>query len=350
MLVQPRVWISHRQRRAGGLPRLRLSAAHDEWNHVGIALAAIELGFLAEEGLDDVELITFPEDAGALLDREQFQADLLASGTVDVGIDPRTTFIVEGRAQGKPLAIVAARRKNHAFLVVGQKGLQSLDDLRGMTLHMSQRGGATDVMLRRVLKDSAIDPDEDVTIRYVGGEMHNASHVIAAFRAGDYGPAILTSFKDSLDHLIKDGYPVLADLRSRYPSRHDRVTAANSNFVARHPESVKGLLKGMIRACNWVLDPGNGPRFKQIIVDAGYMTSDREQANFDGLFYGWQERVSRDLTLPRDGIELIVNEIKQDGRIAPSFDVDDVLALAPLAAAQAEVLGATSPASERSVS
>jgi ABC-type nitrate/sulfonate/bicarbonate transport system substrate-binding protein len=337
MLVQPRVWINAAQKRDSSSLRLRLSAAHDEWNHVGIGLAAIELGFLAEEGIDDVELITFPEDSGELLDREKFQADLLARGVVDIGIDPRTTFILEGRDRGEPLCIIAARRKTHAFVIIGEKGLKTLDDLRGRTLHMGGVGGATDVMLRRALIDSGIDPEKDVKIQYVGGAMHNSAHVMSAFQAGSYGPAILVGHGTHVDPLTGEGYPVLADLRTRYPSRHDRVTAANSDFVARHPEAAKAFLKAYMRACRFVIEPGNGPRFKEIVVNAGFMKSEREQSNWDGLFYGWQERVSRDLTLPADGIGLIVDETKRDGRISPNFKTDDVLRLGPLLAAQEEV-------------
>src|SRR5437867_99565 len=132
MLKSVRAWVS-----GSGTSerRLRLSAAHDEWNHVGIALAAIDQGYFAEEGLPDVELITFPEDeTGELLDREAHQVELIASGTVDVGIDPRTTFVMEARDTGEPVVIVAARRKNHAFVLFGQKDLETLDDLRSQTL------------------------------------------------------------------------------------------------------------------------------------------------------------------------------------------------------------------------
>ncbi len=61
MILQPKVWISVAKGRRGR--RLRLSAAHNEWNHVGIALLAMEAGFFAEEGLTDVELITFDEES-----------------------------------------------------------------------------------------------------------------------------------------------------------------------------------------------------------------------------------------------------------------------------------------------
>jgi ABC-type nitrate/sulfonate/bicarbonate transport system substrate-binding protein len=336
MLVQPRVWLSGQDANRGSGPRLRLSAAHDEWNHVGIALAAIEQGFFAEEGLSDVELVTFPEDSGALLDREAYQVDLIARGVVDVGIDPRTTFLLEAKDQGKPVCIVAARRKNHAFVIIGQKGLMSLEDLRGQSVDMGQRGGATDVMMRQALLDSGILPDTDVKIEYSGAPMHDSAGRAREFIEGGGGPAILAPTAE-LDNLLGHGFPILADLRERYPSRHDRVTGANENFAIEHPDLLKGFLKGMIRSCRWVLDLDHTEAFKKVIVDAGFLTGDREKRNFDALFIGWQTRGSRDLELPRDGIELIVDEEKRAEQISNSFKVDDVLRLDALRKAQAEV-------------
>ena len=61
MILQPKVWLS--VSKGGRGRRLRLSAAHNEWSHVGIALVAMEEGFFAREGLTDVELISFEEGA-----------------------------------------------------------------------------------------------------------------------------------------------------------------------------------------------------------------------------------------------------------------------------------------------
>jgi len=336
MLVRPQAWLSGNGTRSGSGARLRLSAAHAEWNHVGIALAAIEQGFFAEEGLPDVEVISFPDGSGELLDREAAQVDLLARGVADVGIDPRTTFVLEARDQGRPVCIVAARRKNHAFVVIGQKGLETLDDLRGRAVDMGQRGGATDVMLRQVLLDSGIEPDEDVRFEYSGAPMHDSAGRAHAFLEGQAGPAILAPTSE-LAMLLEKGFPILADLRERYPSRHDRITGANEQFVDERPETLKAFLKGMIRGCRWVLDLNNTERFKQIIVDAGFLTTEREQRSFDDLFLGWQTRGTRDLALPADGIQIIVDEEKRAGRIAPTFRVEDVLRLEALQQAQADL-------------
>ncbi|MPZ14896.1 MAG: hypothetical protein GEU73_10830 [Chloroflexi bacterium] len=317
--------------------RVRLSAAHDEWNHVCIALAALTEGFFAQEGLRNVELVTLPEDSGELLSREAMQVELLANGNADVGIDPRTTFVLEANSEGRPVCIVAARRKTHAFVLFGRPGMQTIDDLRGQRLCQSMPGGATDVMLRQVLTDSGIDPERDVHIEYSGGAMHDSAGTGEGFRAGTHGAAILVTYRDQIEGLRRDGFPLLADLRTRYPSRHDRCTAANQNFAQQHPELVKGFCKGMIRACNWVLDLTNAARFKEIVIEAGYLKSKREQDNFDGLFLGWQDRVSRDLALPRDGIDLIVDEEMRAGRLPASYSVDQVLSLGPLKMAHTEL-------------
>lgn len=334
MILQPKSWLSSSSARGSRRRRLRLGAAHNEWNHVGIALLAMEAGFFAEEGLTDVELITFDEESSELLDREAGQADLLAEGVVDIGIDPRTTFILEAKNQQKPVCIVAARRKNHAFILIGQKGLQSIQDLRGKSVDMNHRGGATDVMMRQLLKDSGLEPDRDVPFVYSGGAMHDLAGVAQAFTDGKYGPAFLATVGGEVDRMVADGYPVLADLRELYASRHDRVTAANEVFCRENPDLLKGFLKGMIRGCRFVLDLRNKDRFKKIVIDAGFLTSEREQHSFDKLFEAWQDRISLDLSLPRDGIDLIVEEQKKAGRISPSFTAEMVLRLDALHEAQ----------------
>jgi ABC-type nitrate/sulfonate/bicarbonate transport system substrate-binding protein len=169
--------------------------------------------------------------------------------------------------------------------------------------------------------------------------MHDSAGTIQAFMEGKYGPAIL---KTHVQPLIEAGYPVLADLKKLYPSRHDRVTGGNASFVQEHPETLRGFLKGMIRACRFVLEQENNQlknkkKFKEMIIKAGFLTSEREQRSFDNLFDDWQVRVSRDLSLPMDGIQLIVDEQKKAGKISPSFNVEDVLRLDALGQAQRDL-------------
>jgi ABC-type nitrate/sulfonate/bicarbonate transport system substrate-binding protein len=166
--------------------------------------------------------------------------------------------------------------------------------------------------------------------------MHDTFGITEAFRAGRWGPAFLAPTAE-VQALEADGYPILADLRVLYPSRHDRVTAANERFVAEHPDVLKAFLRGMIRSCRYVLDPANGPEFKEMILRAGFLTTESEQKSFDDLLGGWQGRGTRDLALPREGVDLIASEEQKSGRLSPAFQVEDVLRLHVLAEAQREL-------------
>ena len=205
-----------------------------------------------------------------------------------------------------------------------------------MTVEMGHRGGATDVMMRQLLKDQGMEPDQDVRVSYTGGPMHDPAGVARAFKGGHYGPAMLAIDREATG-FVQEGYPVLADLRELYPPRHDRVTAANVNFSKEQPDVLKGFLKGMFRGCRFVLELRNRERFTQMIRKADFLTTEREERSFADLFNGWQDRVSRDLSLPLDGIELILNEQKKAGKVTPSFDLGDVLRLDALKRAQLDL-------------
>lgn len=334
-ILQPRAWLHSSSGAKPSPTRLRMSAAHAEWNHVAVALIAMEKGFFADEGIADIELISFDASQDALMDREDLQVGLLARGVVDVAIDPRTTFVLQAREQKKPVCIVAARRRSHAFILLGQKGLTSVQDLRGATVDMGQRGGATDVMLRQVLKDHGLEPDKDVRFVYSGGAMHDLAGHARDFREGKRGPACFAT-EATLPALLAEGYPVLADLRKLYPPRHDRVTAANEDFCRQHPELLRGCLKALIRACGFVLGMDR-EWFEGFIRDAGFLQTEREADSYNVLYASWEGRISKDLSLPMEGVQLIVDEEKRAGRISPSFKAEDVLRLEELTNAQAEL-------------
>lgn len=334
---RPKVWLGFSNGDKSLGRRLRVSAAHDEWNHIGIAIAALEEGFFAAEGFGDIELMTFDDSGEETPDREALQMDLLSDGVVDIAIDPMTRLVLEAKDKNRPVCIVAARRKNHASVLVGEKGLRSIHDLRRKMVKIGQRGNTTDTMMRQVFKDHRLKPDEDVEFSY-GGLIRDPAGVTKAFMEGKYGAAILAPV-GVWQSLVEAGYPILADLRQLYPSRHDRVTAANEVFSKEHPELLKGFLKGMIRGCEFVLNGKNKGRFKDVMLKAGFLTSEREQNSFDDLFAGWQERVSPDLSLPLEGVQLIVKEQEQAGKISSSFKAEHVLRLESLREAQFELSG-----------
>jgi len=196
--------------------------------------------------------------------------------------------------------------------------------------------GAGDTMMRQLLKDHGLEPEKDVQLTYAGGPMHDPAGSYQAFIEGRLGPAKLV-LPEEAESLGKQGYPVLLNLQKFYPARHDRITAANAIFVKEDPELLKGFLKGMIRGCRFVLDRKNEERFKEILYTAGFLTSERETRSFETLFVGWQDRVSRDLSVPLEAIQLIVEEQKKAGKISSSFKAEESRSLDTLKQAQIEL-------------
>lgn len=86
-----------------------------------------------------------------------------------------------------------------------------------------------------------------------------------------------------------------------------------------------------------MVDRKNEQRFKNILFGAGFLTEEREERSFSTLFGSWQERVSLDLSLPMEAIELIVEEEKRAGKISPKLRAQEVLNLAALEEAQREL-------------
>jgi len=175
-----RGWLSLGMRhKPSSHPPIRISAAHHEWNHVVIPLVAMAKGYFAEEGLNEVELVT--------LGNEAWQIEALSEGSIDFGVDPQTRFVLASADQGTGITIIGARRKSHSFVLVGQADIKSVQDLKGKRVVLGAKGMAGDIQARQMLKDSGLDLDRDIEFIYTGA-IHDTVRVKKIFfDRGHYG-------------------------------------------------------------------------------------------------------------------------------------------------------------------
>jgi len=144
----------------------RISAAHDEWNHLAIPLVAMERGFFAQEGLSHVELVATGEEEAQVTGMEQ--------GWIDLAVDPLTSMVLAANAQGKGVFIGAARRKGHTFHLYGSKDIKQMEDLIGKRVIIGTPNGATDIQVREILRRFEMEPEKDVKFVYHGA-MHDTA-------------------------------------------------------------------------------------------------------------------------------------------------------------------------------
>jgi len=306
-------------------PRIRVSSAHDEWNHVVVPLIAFAKGFFADEGLGDVELVT--------LESENASIEALTHQQVDFALDPATAYVLKAIHSGSEIYIIGPRRATHAFHLFGQKGMRSVKDLKGGRINVFTPGDEMTVQATQVIRDAGMVPDADVKITYYEGPMHDIFGMEEDFRQGKTQGLLAADVQ--VERLKTDDYPVLVNLHEAYLPRQDRVMVATGQMVNHHPNTVKGFMKAIIKGNRFFLDRKNRGEITQIVRQAGFVIEN--QKLFDAIFDALYTRIPPDCHLPVQGIEQAIKEQIAGGQIDGNMTVDQIVRIKPLEEAQKEL-------------
>jgi NitT/TauT family transport system substrate-binding protein len=169
------------------------------------------------------------------------EVTFLGTGQADISMLPYTNFMTLYDA-GAPVKIVAGGGVQGVY-IVAQPGLDTPAKLKGKTLGTFQNN-TLEVLPYDWLRKNGV-AYKDVTVRY----MDSIGDMVAAFKAGSidiastiepYGSALLSDVKGSV--LLSDGVDIYG------PQYTDCVLAASTALLAKDPNSVKALIKAMLRA------------------------------------------------------------------------------------------------------
>jgi ABC-type nitrate/sulfonate/bicarbonate transport system substrate-binding protein len=189
---------------------------------------AKEHGFFQQEGWTG-ELVIMPASLNikVLLAGEiQYAATIGSAVAASIrGINIRTVMLFVDR----PLQDL-----------VGAPGINSIADLKGKVIALSSRGGLQDIIMRRILTQSKIDPNQVTTITIPG-----QSAMIAALKTGRIAAALLNppynflAYREGLNNLGFSGNFV------RLPSTG---VATLGETLERAPDQVRRLIRALTRA------------------------------------------------------------------------------------------------------
>lgn len=213
------------------------SAAHAENIKIGLPSVTItampffvakEHGFFQQEGLT-AEMVVMPASLNIkvlLAGDIQYAATIGSAVAAAIrGINVRTVMLFVDR----PLQDL-----------VGAPGIAAIPDLKGKVLAISSRGGLQDIIMRRILAQSKIDPSQ-VTIVTIPGQ----SAMISALKTGRIAAAMLNppfnflAYREGLNNLGFSGNFV------RLPSTG---VATLGETLERSPEQVRRLTRALTRA------------------------------------------------------------------------------------------------------
>jgi ABC-type nitrate/sulfonate/bicarbonate transport system substrate-binding protein len=112
----------------------------------------------------------------------------LIAGDVDV-VFAGVTALIRARARGAEVAILgaAANLSSQKLMVSRSSKVRRLEDIRGVTIGVSQYGSEADTFARNALAKAGLKPDKDVTILQLGGH----PQVAAAIAAGKLEAGVL---------------------------------------------------------------------------------------------------------------------------------------------------------------
>lgn len=193
----------------------------------------IEKGFFEAEGLDLSTRIIFggPDLAAAY-----------ASGDIPIGGIGSPSGL-PFMANGAPFKIIGSgcRQKAHMYLGV-KDDIEGYKALRGKRIGVLSIGSCPSWIVRRILSQNGLDPDNDVTLVPLQDEYPRIVEILAEGRI-DAMLATEPNLSIGIHRNLLDIWAAAYD-RPFLPRFQWIVRVANSAFIERDPETVSAVLRG----------------------------------------------------------------------------------------------------------
>jgi len=298
-----------------------ISAGHYHFFHRTSPLIAAAKGYFHEEGISDFEIMATGED--------YLTIQGLKDGTIHFGLDVRPAPLLQENAQGEKLYFIGSFINGLRFILIGQKSLKKVEDLRGRSLHVVESGGAIDErQLRVLLREHGLDPDKDVNIvrHALFPSLNNA---IESFKKGECDARLI--FDLELDATIEAGYSILHKFIDTYPEGYlQRAIVTTEEIINNYPDMVKGFLKAIIRGYRYMLKEENYPEIMELVRNS---VTERH-LGWEGLeddflkeqYLGFKE-VPSDGQITKKGLQQYIDEDISEGKLPKDFTMEQVTRL-----------------------
>ena len=140
------------------------------------------------------------------------------------------------------------------FYLVSSEEINSIEDVKGKTISLSGRGLTPDAILRYVLAESGIEPDEDVFFEYFGGSSEVAANYIA--EQSDLAlipqPVLTNVLKQREDsEVVVDIQDLWSELTGldKYPQASLIIS---EELIENHPEFVEAFIEEYKQSVAWI--------------------------------------------------------------------------------------------------
>lgn len=213
---------------------------------------ARDLGLFAKNGLE-VTILPISGDTRTI--------QTLLSGELQVALGSPTGALA-AVAAGADLISVASLGPRMPYLLTARPTIRSAGDLKGKKLGASSAGlSASRVALLIALKHLGLEPRRDsISILVVGTEPER----VQALAAGTVDATVLDPLHRAKAERL--GLGVLADLSTLEIPWDHNVVVLHRKFAESNPDVVEAIIKGLLEANAFVLNPANKPAVLPILA------------------------------------------------------------------------------------
>jgi len=198
---------------------------------------------------------------------------LLIREKLDVACVPANlASVLYNRTEGE-MAVLAVNTLGVLYIVENGNAVQSMADLKGMTVVSAGKGATPEYGLRYLLAQNGVDPDGDVNIDWKSEH----SECVAALASGAATVAMLPQPFVTVAQGKLGDLRVALDLTAEWDALDNGsamitgVAVARRTFVEENPQAVEDFLRDYAASVDWV--NGNVSEAAELVVSGGILES-----------------------------------------------------------------------------
>jgi NitT/TauT family transport system substrate-binding protein len=231
----------------------------------------------------------------------------------DIDYSAAVNGIVQGIVRGAPAKILACAvdRPLQSFIV--RKDIRTPRDLKGKKVAGSTTGGTATLMADAALKHFGLEPGRDVSVVPLRGNR------LTALETGAVDAALLGVPENII--AMEKGYGELLFVG-------DIINFPQNGFgalvkkIQENPDEVYGMVRATLRGFIFALEPRNHEELINIIMKQ-WRLSDRRLAT--EMLKQFGRGIIRDMSVKSEGMQLMIDMVREDSKVAQPFTVSHVV-------------------------
>jgi ABC-type nitrate/sulfonate/bicarbonate transport system substrate-binding protein len=235
----------------------------------------------------------------------------LVSGDLQYVIFAGTTL--NAAVRGLPVKLVMVYNDRPLFSLMSRPEIRSVKEMKGKVLGVASLTSGESFLSRRLLKESGVDPEREVTLRTIG----NTPDRLIALRTGVVDATTLTVPVDI--QAEKQGLRRLAFMGEILESINGGL-GVSDRWIQQRPDQIKKMITGVFRGMAYART--HRPESIALVMSKWKMERDVAEKAFDLMISTWSESGTASDQAVQVGIEesLKVSSSKQSVPLSRVID------------------------------